>query len=155
MTQTHLNAFSMALLGVAFTLLALQFPPAVFICTRFRPQLPEAHDPQILFPTKSDLRISLTAGKRGDHFQPDRIWIGTDELTREWFRVRMAELRPAKNRRVTLAADPRLPFGDVLDVVRAARAAGYEHVFLATYASSDSRILAVASRRWLKAHVVD
>ena len=155
MTQTHLNAFSMALLGVAFTLLALQFPPAVFICGGPRPMLPFAHDPEMVFPEKSDLRILLTAEKRDDHFQPDRIWIGTDDLTREGFRVRMAELRPAKNRRVTLAADSRLPFGDVLDVVRAARAAGYEHVFLATYASYDSPVLGLASRRWLKAHVVD
>ena len=152
MTQTHVNAFSMALLGVAFLLLLLTNPPLP-VC--WRQPRPVGHDPQLLVPGKSDVEIQIDAEPRGPEYRLREIWLDREDFPRILGLDRLAESRPGKNRRATIKADSRLPVGDVLDVVRAARTAGYEHVFLVTDVSSDSPVLGLASRRWLKAHVVD
>lgn len=144
----------MALVGVAFAPPLFTNPPTALIC-RPRPPLPAGGDPQLLASAKSDVEIQVAVEKRGPEYRPGKIWFDHEDCPRIVCLERLAESRPGENRRVTIKADFRLPVGDVLDVVRAARTAGYEHVSLVTDVSSDSPLLGLAGRRWLKAHAVD
>jgi len=85
-------------------------------------QLPQAQ----LSEPKEETRITLTLTREG------RLYINSDEVPRPRWRTRLAELARQGERVVHFRGDSQVPYGMVIEVMDAVKAAGIETVGMIT-----------------------
>jgi len=126
--ERYLHLFSLAFLGVAFTLFLTVFSATPIVCGLGPSiQVPWASTSTRLAESETDLTISVGADGAvfiGPNVVPRRLL--ADEL------VNIAE-RTSNSRQVFVRADGRLPYGAVEEVLAASTHAGFRHISLVTF----------------------
>jgi biopolymer transport protein ExbD len=126
--ERHLNLFSLALLGVVFTLFLAVFPPTGIVCDFVpRPKIPWSSASVVLPSTETDLEIRITSDKR--------IFLGPNIVRANEVRSELIALaqRTSPSRNVIISADGSVPYSLVQDVLAGANAAGFQRLALVTF----------------------
>jgi len=129
--ERYLNLFSLALLGVVFTMFLAVFPPAPIVCDFGpRPNIPWSPASVVLSPAETDLEISVTSDRR--------IFIGPNIVPPHALRSELMTLarRTSTDRNVLVSADRSVPYSVVQDVLAAANASGFQRLALVTFRGS-------------------
>jgi biopolymer transport protein ExbD len=123
-----LNIFTLALLGVVFTLFLAVFPPTGIVCEFGpRPNVPWSSASVELSSTETDLEIRVTSDRR--------IFVGPNIVPAKALQSELATLgrRTSTNRNVLISADRTVPYSAVQDVLAAAHGSGFENLALVTF----------------------
>ena len=126
--ERYLNLFSLAFLGVVFTLFLTVFSVTPIICNfGSNVVVPWASTSTLLPETTTDLAITVRAD--GD------VFVGPNLIPRRLLEVELASIaqRSGTDRHVLIRADRALKFGVVNDILAASSRAGFRRMSLVTF----------------------
>lgn len=124
----YLQLFSLAFLGVAFTLFLTVFSTTPIVCgVGPNIEVPWANTASQLVESETDLTISIRAD--------GSVFVGPNLVPRRLLRAELVAIaqHSSVSRHVLVRADGKLPYGSVEDVLAASTRAGFRRISLVTF----------------------